>query len=293
MQIAEPAPVVVAVNGTAAGLAATRLGAREAVARGVALRILHAFAWPGTRYLDDPPDYAAARHDAGQIVQEAVATALRTVPGVRVEGRVTDGQPVRELVRQSRSAQLLVLGDDGLAAGPHLPPEAVLVQVVAHARCPVAIARGVRPPAGPVLAAVDGSPCSLMAVRLAAAEARRRQVKLEVAHVVGDAAGAQAGRRLLEQTVGALQDCIPVRPQLLIGDPALVLVRASRRARVMMVGPRGTDSNTLLGAVAAELLCRCACPTVFVHGSSAFVHGTPAGDGPADGTVPSAAALIS
>src|SRR3712207_8783536 len=36
-------PVVVGVNGTSAGLAAVRLAAREAVARGVELRVVHAF----------------------------------------------------------------------------------------------------------------------------------------------------------------------------------------------------------------------------------------------------------
>ncbi|AGL18692.1 UspA domain-containing protein [Actinoplanes sp. N902-109] len=248
--------------------------------------MLHAFAWPGTRYTDDPPDYPSARHDAGQTVREAVATAARTVPGVRVEGRLIDGQPVRELVRQSRTAALLVLGDEGLAASRWLPPDSVLVQVVAHARCPVLVARGVRPPAGPLLAAVDGSASSVLALRLAADEARRRQVGLEVAHVVGDAAQAAAGQRLIEQVVGHLPTPFPVRSQVLVGEPAPTLVRASRRARMMVVGPRGTDSGMLLGAVASELLCRCACPTV-------FVHGTPAGRHPVDGTVPSVGALIS
>ncbi|MFI5935513.1 universal stress protein [Actinoplanes sp. NPDC051494] len=282
MQIPAPAPVVVAVNGTAAGLAATRLGAREAVARGVPLRVLHAFAWPDRRSFDDPPDYATARQEANQIVHEAVATATRSVPGVRVKGRVTDGDQVRVLVRYSRGATLLVLGDDGLLPGVRLPADAVPVQVVARARCPVLIARGTRPPAGPLLAAVDGSPSSLLALRLAAREAARRRVPLDAAHVVGDAEGIAAGHRLLDQAIHHLPG---VRGQVLVGDPAPTLIRASRGARMLVLGPRGRDGGGLLGAVASELLRRCACPTV-------FVHGTPAGDGPGDGTVPSVGALI-
>ncbi|MEV6597455.1 universal stress protein [Actinoplanes sp. NPDC051346] len=272
------------MNGTAAGLAAARLGAREAVTRGARLRILHVFAWPGMRYTDDPPDYASARHEAGRIVEEAVATAARGVPGVRVEGLLVDGQPVRELLRRSRTAGLLVLGADGPPTGPRLPLDPVLVQIVSRARCPVAVARGVRPPAGPLLAAVDDSPTSGPVLQLAAAEARRRDVALELAHVVADDDRAPAGRRLLERAAAACPD-LGVRTSLLFGDPAPTLVRASRGARMMIVGPRGTG-GCLLGAVAGELLRHCACPTLFVHGD-------PAGGGPANDATPPAGALTS
>jgi nucleotide-binding universal stress UspA family protein len=268
MQTPEPAPVVVAVNGTAAGLAAARLGAREAVARGRPLRIVHSFSWPGAAS-DDPPDFAAARQEANQMVRDAVATAARTVPGVRVEGRVLEGSPVRELLRQSRTAEVLVLADDGLATLRRLPLDSILVQTVSRARCPVVVARGVRPPAGPLLAAVDGSAGSLLAVRVAGAEAVRRDVALDLVHVAPGAAAAATGHRLLAEAVAALPGVPRVRTRLLHGDPAETLVRASRAARMLICGPRGTESPGLLGFVAAHLLCHCACPTVFVHGSAA------------------------
>ncbi|MEV8503207.1 universal stress protein [Actinoplanes sp. NPDC051475] len=286
MQISDPAPVVVGVNGTAAGLAAARLGAREAMVRGKPLRILHVFAWPGRPSSDDPPDYCSARHDAELIVREAENTAARSVPGVRTEGLLVDGPPVRELLRRSRTADLLVLGDDGLPSRSRLPLDSLLVQTVARSRCPVLVARGVRPPAGPLMAAVDGSASSLAALRLAAAEACRRRVALEVVHAVPDPGGVPAGRRLLDTALAAFPGLAGARSQVLIGDPAPTLVRASRRARMMIVGPRGTGGGSLLGAVAGELLRRCACPTLFVHGS-------PAEDGPVTGTAPTAGALMS
>ncbi len=285
MQIPGPAPVVVGVNGTSSGLAAARLGAQEAMARGEPLRIVHVFSWPGPRSFDDAPDWATARHEAARIVAEAVATASRTVPGVHVEGLLTDGLPVRELLRQSRTAGLIVLGDDDLALSPRLPADSVLVQTVARARCPVVVARGVRPPAGPLLTAVDGSPSSMLALRVAAVEARRRRVAVEVAHVVDHAGTQEAGRRLLESAVAAVPELHGARTRLLVGDAAPVLIRASRRARMMIVGPRGTNSGSLLGEVAGQLLRRCACPTV-------FVHGTPAEERVPAGTVPSAGALM-
>jgi nucleotide-binding universal stress UspA family protein len=278
--------VVVGVNGTSSGLAAARLGAREAMARGQPLRILHAFSWPSGHSFDDAPDWATARHEAGLIVARAVATASRTAPGVHVEGLLADGLPVRELLRQSRTAELIVLGDDDLTLSPRLPVDSVLVQTVARARCPVVVARGVRPPAGPLLAAVDGSPSSMLALRVAAAEARRRSVAVEVVHVVDSPAGLEQGHRVLAAALAAVPELGGSRSRLLVGEAAPILIRASRRARMMIVGPRGVGGGSLLGAVAQQLLHRCACPTV-------FVHGTPAGDRSAAGTVPSAGALMS
>lgn len=281
-----PAPVVVGVNGTSSGLAATRLAAREAVARGQPLRIVHVFSGPGPRSSGDAPDWATARHEAGRIVARAVETATRTVPGVHVEGLLTDGLPVRELLRQSRTAELIVLGDEDLLLSPRLPADSVLVQTVARSRCPVLVARGHRPPAGPLLTAVDGSPSSRLALRIAVAEARRRAAPLEVAHVVGRDGDRECGRHLLEAALAEITDPPATRIRVLVGEAAPILVRASRRARMMIVGPRGADGGSLLGAVAGQLLRRSACPTVFVHGTSA-------GDRSPAGTVRSAGALMS
>src|ERR1700754_751017 len=112
MQIPSESPVVVGVNGTAAGLAAVRLGAREALARGVELRIVHAFTWPGTPHSGAPKAYAPARREASRLVKQAVAAAQRSTPGVRVTGQLIDGVPTRVLLQQSRTADLVVLGDD-------------------------------------------------------------------------------------------------------------------------------------------------------------------------------------
>ncbi|GAB1691304.1 universal stress protein [Krasilnikovia sp. M28-CT-15] len=291
--------VVVGVNRTAAGLAAVRLGAREAVARGCALRIVHAFTWPetapprpwpgtappGPGQNPESQDYGTARHAAARMVEHAVTVARRATPAPRVQGLVVDGPPARVLLQQSRTAQLLILGEDDLATVPHLTVGSVLLQTVSRARCPVAVARGVRPPTGPLLAGVDGSAASLAALRHAAAEARWRQLAVEVVHVVelpGPAAQARA-RSMLDAAIAAVPGLPTHRVLLPTGDPATELVRASRHARMVIVGPRGADGSPLLGVVAHELLRRCVSPTLFVHGSTAGER-TPAG------TVPSAGA---
>ena len=266
-------PVVVGVSGTSAGLAAVRLAAREAVSRGRQLRVVHAFTWPNP---SDNQDYDHARRAASRVVEEAVATAQRSTPGVRVTGQLVDGLPDRILLRLSHSAALLVLGDDDLATTPWLPHASVLVQVVARAWCPVLVARGPRPPRGVVLTAVDGSRQGQLALRYAAGEARRRRVTLEVVHVVREYGGRyeEQGREVLADAA----DTVPsARTRLLAGAPGPTLVLASRRGRVMVLGPRGVRDAGLLGAVAREVLHRAACPTIFVHGRRTPAQRSPAG----------------
>ncbi|MCO8271238.1 universal stress protein [Actinoplanes sp. TRM 88003] len=262
------------MTGTSAGLAAVRLAAREAVSRGRELRIVHAFTWSLPR-LDQ--HYDRARRTASQVVDAAVATAQRSTPGVRVQGQLVDGPADRLLVRLSRTAELLVLGDDGLATLPWLPSGSVLVQTVARAWCPVLVSRGPRPQAGPILAAVDGSRCSLLGLRQAAEEGARRNVGVVVAHVVerpGPAAEA-AGREILARSVEAVPELVDYRVRLLAGAPAATLVRASGRARVTVLGPRGEHDAGLLGSVARAVLRQAAGPTLFAHGSSVPAPRTP------------------
>jgi nucleotide-binding universal stress UspA family protein len=251
-------PVMVGVTGTSAGLAATRLAAREAVSRDCRLRVIHAFTWP------DPgvsADYDHARRAASRLVEEAVTSAQRSTPGVRVAGQLVDGPPDRVLTRLSRTATLLVLGDDDLATTRWLPPASVLVQTVARAWCPVMVARGPRPPAGTLLVAVDGSAGGVRALRYAAQEGRRRGAGVEIVHVVREYAGRheEEGRRVLAAAVAAVPELTRFRTRVLAGAPGPALVHASAGAGMIVLGPP-------LGSVARQVLHRAACPAVFVHG---------------------------
>jgi len=278
MRLPSKSPVVVGVNGTAAGLAAVRLAAREAVSRGRHLRIVHAFSWSDGQ----PPDphgagargldvrYDEARRAASAILGEAVATAKRSTPGVRLTGQLVDGPPDRVLLQLSRTAELVVLGDDDLATTSWLPSTSTLVQTAARAFCPVVIARGPRPPSGAILAAVDGSSWSVRGLRHAAAEALRQHATLEIVYVVA-CAGERAereGHRILAAAAAAVPQLGRARAKLLTGAPGPALVRASGQARMIVLGPRGTHGAGLLGSVAREVLHRAACPTVFVHGAA-------------------------
>jgi nucleotide-binding universal stress UspA family protein len=218
---------------------------------------VHAFTWPSPT---GDLDYEPARRTASRAVEDAVATAKRSTPRVRVSGQLVDGPADRVLVQLSRGAELLVLGDDDLATTPWLPSLSVLVQTVARAWCSVLVARGPRPPAGPVLVAVDGSACSLLALRQAKAEGRRRKTPVEVVHV--------AEQPHEENPLDDIPELANATTRVLVGPVGPTLVRASGQARMIILGPRGTHGSGLLGSVAREVLHHGACPTVFVHGGA-------------------------
>ncbi|MEV4348475.1 universal stress protein [Actinoplanes sp. NPDC049596] len=264
MRRPSPSPVVVGVTGTSAGLAAVRLAAREALSRGRELRIVHAFTWPSPQLPASPGlDYDRARQAASRVINEAISTAKRSTPGVRVTGQLVDGLPDRVLLRLGHTAELLVVGDDDLATTPWLPEMSVLVQAVSRAWCPVMVARGPRPPAGPVLVAVDGSAHSLVALRHAATEGVRHQVAVHVAHVCTD---PREGELLVTKAVNAVPELDDHEVHLLTGAPGPTLVRQSGHARMLVLGHRGSDGAGLIGSVAREVLHHAACPTVFPHG---------------------------
>jgi nucleotide-binding universal stress UspA family protein len=270
MQTADIAPVVVGVSGTAASLAAVRVAAVEAERRRVALRLIHAFSWP--MYDTAGDSYAPVRHAADEMLDRAAVAARRTAPDVPVTGLVFDGAPSRVLLQQSRTAGLLVLGDDDPSATAYLPVDSVLLQLVARARCPVLVARAGGTPTGPIAVGVDGSPPSLLALRYAATEAERRAVPLDVVHVWEPQAGEDeaTARTLLETALAAVPGGIKVNPLVVAGDPAQELLAATDGAALLAVGPRGAGGGfwTLLGAVGQAVLRHATCPTVFVHGAT-------------------------
>ena len=270
MRIALQQPVGAGVDGTAAGLAAVRLAAREAFSRRCVLKLVHAFTWPDPRLASDGADYATARRSAARVVEEAVVTAQRSTPGVDVRGQLVDGPPGRVLLALSRSTALLVLGGDGLPSSGRLPASSVLTEVLTRAWCPVAVARGPRPPCGPVLAAIDGSACSELVMRFAADESRRRGSPLHAVHVMAGAGpeAEAAARQVLDRALAAVPDHPGVRGRVLTGSPPHALVRAADIAGMIVIGPTGRERPGAgrLGSVAGEVLCRAGSPVVLVHG---------------------------
>lgn len=145
----------------------------------------------------------------------------------------------------------------------------------------------------PVVVGVDGSEPSLVAADLAAEEAGRREVPLEIVYALPPPTpppgappdlvpvvpvGSPADQGWHEQAERLLGDAaervrtthpeLPVITRLRDGYPAELLTAASRHAGLLVVGHRGTGGFTdlLLGSVAVQLANHAACPVIIVRG---------------------------
>lgn len=142
--------------------------------------------------------------------------------------------------------------------------------------------------AGPVVVGIDGSEGSLVALRVAADEARRRRTVLEVVVVwhpgvvgslpvfgVGTPVDAQLEelRRGLADTLAdeGLSDGDPeVRQRVVNGHAAEVLVEASGEAALVVVGTRGHGgvAGRVLGSVSQQVVAHARCPVMVVPHST-------------------------
>jgi nucleotide-binding universal stress UspA family protein len=151
----------------------------------------------------------------------------------------------------------------------------------------------------PVVVGVDGSEQSLAAADLAADEASRRRLPLEILHAfapplppptlpptVAPMAGPDAGlaqeqaaqrghaEQLLHDAAARVRAAHPdlaVVTRLRDGYPAGVLTDASRQAALAVVGHRGIGGFTglLVGAVGVQLAQHAACPVIVARGEPA------------------------
>ncbi|WP_128429606.1 universal stress protein [Streptomyces cyaneus] len=133
-------PITAGVDGSEESLAALAWAAREAVRRGLALRVVHAWRFQPHDAIDaGDPDTQA------QWVREGLVEAARTVterhPALDVTTDVLDGGPVETLVAAAADAEMLVLGSRGHGAVVGFLLGSVGQQVIAEAKSPVVLVR--------------------------------------------------------------------------------------------------------------------------------------------------------
>ncbi|MEU6230008.1 universal stress protein [Streptomyces sp. NPDC047042] len=283
-------PIVVGVDGSEPALRAVDWAADEAAVRGLPLRLVYASLWE--RY-----EGAHLAEDLGKpseqvLAEDIVATAARRAtsrrPEVKVATDVQAEEPEYALLRESRSASLLVTGTRGRTGLAEALLGSVSLTVAGHAHCPVVVVRGSHddqalPTAhGRVVVGVGEPPVASAAVRFAAEEARRRGTGLEAvrawrcpAHETTDhplLAGEPAHlheQQAVEALEKALQDVpagVPVRHRTVEGHARTVLVEASLDADLLVLGARRRQRHfgLQLGRVAHGVLHHSACPVVIV-----------------------------
>lgn len=133
------APVVVGVDGSAAAERAIAVAFDEASRRGVDLVAVHA--WNDVD--DEFPDIEWADHaERGErIIAECLAGYGETYPDVTVRKVLVRDRPARQLLQQSETAQLLVVGSHGRGGFAGMLLGSVSSEVVQSARMPVIVAR--------------------------------------------------------------------------------------------------------------------------------------------------------
>ncbi|WP_020140579.1 universal stress protein [Streptomyces sp. 351MFTsu5.1] len=276
-------PIVVGVDGSEPALRAVDWAADEAARRELPLRLVYASLWE--RYegaqLTEKPGRPSEQARAEDVVASAARRATDRRPGVVVSTDVQPEEPEYTLIRESRSASLLVTGTRGRGGLAEALLGSVSLLVAGHAHCPVVVVRGQSAPPARARVVV-GVGEQQAAVRFAAEEARQRGAVLEAvrawrcpAHessdhplLTGEPARLheQQASEVLEKALLDVPDDVEVHRRTVEGHARTVLVDASRDAGLLVLGARRRQRHfgLQLGRVAHGVLHQADCPVVIV-----------------------------
>ncbi|MGW5431354.1 universal stress protein [Streptomyces sp. NPDC004059] len=282
-------PITAGVDGTQESLAALDWAGREAVRRGLPLRVVHAW-----RYAESLT--VADRTTQQGWVSEGVAEAVRAVserhPELEVGVDVVEGEPVQALAHAAAEVEMLVLGSRGHGPVLGFLLGSVGQQVIAEAARPVVLVRaGDRPAAEAagreVVVGQHGDPeDSAATLRFAfeTAAARGAAVRAVRAWTLPPVFAYSPGSLKLLDDSGGLEPYeqqvltealrpwrerfpdVPVAEHLEMGSAGQVLLSVADRAQLMVVGRRAhrTAVGARIGSVAHGMLHHAECPVAVV-----------------------------
>jgi nucleotide-binding universal stress UspA family protein len=117
-----------------------------------------------------------------------------------------------------------------------------------------------------IVVGVDGYDDSLAAVDLAAAEADARGLPLLLlsAHPLAGTVGPHLTLTAIMRRVCTIWPGVRTTARNITADPADALIKASRRAALVVTGRRGHMSDDTPGSVSAEIAAHAMCPTIVV-----------------------------
>ncbi|MFD3532424.1 universal stress protein [Streptomyces sp. NPDC058664] len=283
--------IVAGVDGSPESLAAADWAAREALHRGLPLRLAHAWRWEP---LDLPlvQDRASQERVADAVVREAAATVAGRYPGLDLTAEVLPDTPAAALLGTEERAEMLVIGSRGHGAVAGFLLGSYGQQIIAAAGRPVVAVRSrdgepAEPPTGHVVVGQLGGPeDSAAALRFAfeTAAARGASVRAVRAWSLPPLfAYSPASMRLADEAGGlvpyeekALREAlapwrerhpeVPVAEHVELGSAGQVLLSASGAAQLLVVGRRAKRGavGPRIGSVAHAALHLAPCPVAVV-----------------------------
>ncbi|WP_016881464.1 MULTISPECIES: universal stress protein [unclassified Rhodococcus (in: high G+C Gram-positive bacteria)] len=288
-------PIVVGIDGSPSSLQAVSWAAREAALRNTPLSLITTAFVPGmygvpigmpSSFFDDE------ERDGNDRLDRAAQTARDAVTGHTIEivTTVCTGTPAGELLARSARASMLVVGANRRGIIERAVLGSVSSAVAAHARCPVAVIRGVpdrdiNDIPGPVVVGVDGTQHSAPAIAMAFEEAALRQSELVAVHAWADIVlelsldgGTEAEWKrdaadetaLLSENLAGRAENYPdvkVRTIVVRDRPTRHLREQAEGAQLLVVGSRGRGgfSSMLLGSTSRALMHSVVCPLLIVR----------------------------
>ncbi|MGP4052101.1 universal stress protein [Streptomyces sp. 2A115] len=276
-------PITVGVDGSAESLAAVHWAAREAVRRGLTLRVVHA--WEQ----DDGADQAAG---VGEALRETARDLADRHPDLPVTTDPLDGGPVQALVSEAAEAEMLVLGSRGHGAIVGFLLGSVGQQVIAESGRPVVLVRAgdradVEAGGREIIVGQQGGPDdSAAALRFAFETAAARGAALRAVRawslptlytfspgsmkLLDEAGGLEPyEKKALAEALRPWREQFPdvaVTQHVEIGSAGEVLLSVAARAQLMVVGRRAHRSavGTRIGSVAHAVMHHAPCPVAVV-----------------------------
>ncbi|MFJ9012133.1 universal stress protein [Streptomyces canus] len=157
-------PIVVGLDGSRESLAAADWAAREALRRGLPLRLIHA--WEGLPSdAADLPELEAPRHRARRILRGAMDRLNERYPQLYLSADQIARPATDVLVAEGVEAELLVLGSRAFSGFGGFMAGSVASATVAHAARPVVLVRADQTPEDEHLADAEGRPSARTAHR--------------------------------------------------------------------------------------------------------------------------------
>jgi len=134
--------IVVGIDGSPASLSALEWAVRQAEFTGASVEVVAAWEWPTSFGWSLIPEGYDPATDLQNMI-DPLLSALRTNhPQVSMEAKVVEGHPAPVLIKESKGAELLVVGSRGHGEFFGMLIGSTSEHCVANAACPVVVFRG-------------------------------------------------------------------------------------------------------------------------------------------------------